>query len=40
MEYGFFGNSGLKVSVLSFGNWLTNKAEGYSADEAEKQLDI
>lgn len=24
MEYRFLGNSGLKVSVLSFGNWLTN----------------
>lgn len=24
MEYRFLGNSGLKISVLSFGNWLTN----------------
>ena len=24
MEYRFLGNSGIKVSVLSFGNWLTN----------------
>lgn len=24
MEYRFLGNSGLKVSVLSYGNWLTN----------------
>jgi aryl-alcohol dehydrogenase-like predicted oxidoreductase len=28
MEYRFLGNTGLKVSVLSFGNWLTsNKRE-------------
>lgn len=24
MEYRFLGNSGIKVSLLSFGNWLTN----------------
>ena len=30
MEYRFLGNSGLKVSVLSFGNWLnSNKQEEY-----------
>ena len=28
MEYRFLGNSGLKVSVLSFGNWLTNNDPG------------
>jgi len=30
MEYRFLGNSGLKVSVLSFGNWLnSNKSDMY-----------
>ena len=30
MEYRYLGNSGLRVSVLSFGNWLnSNKAEDY-----------
>jgi len=30
MEYRYLGNSGLKVSVLSFGNWLnSNKPEDY-----------
>lgn len=30
MEYRFLGNSGLKVSLLSFGNWLnSNKPEDY-----------
>ena len=30
MEYRYLGNSGLKVSVLSFGNWLnSNKEEDY-----------
>lgn len=30
MEYRYLGNSGLKVSVLSFGNWLnSNKQEDY-----------
>ena len=31
MEYRYLGNSGLKVSVLSFGNWLnSNKPEDYN----------
>jgi voltage-dependent potassium channel beta subunit len=31
MEYRYLGNSGLKVSVLSFGNWLnSNKADDYA----------
>ena len=30
MEYRYLGNSGLKVSVLSFGNWLnSDKKEDY-----------
>jgi aryl-alcohol dehydrogenase-like predicted oxidoreductase len=30
MEYRFLGNSGLRVSVLSFGNWLnSNNPEAY-----------
>ena len=30
MLYRYLGNSGLRVSVLSFGNWLnSNKAEDY-----------
>ena len=30
MEYRYLGNSGLKVSVFSFGNWLnSNKQEDY-----------
>jgi aryl-alcohol dehydrogenase-like predicted oxidoreductase len=30
MEYRYLGNSGLRVSVLSFGNWLnSNKQEDY-----------
>ena len=30
MQYRYLGNSGLRVSVLSFGNWLnSNKAEDY-----------
>ncbi len=30
MEYRYLGNSGLRVSVLSFGNWLnSNKPEDY-----------
>ena len=30
MEYRYLGNSGLKVSVLSFGNWLnSDKPEDY-----------
>jgi len=27
MEYRFLGPTGLKVSVLSFGNWLTSNAK-------------
>jgi len=27
MVYKFLGNTGLKVSVLSFGNWLTSNTE-------------
>ena len=27
MEYRFLGNTGLKVSVLSFGNWLNSDKE-------------
>ena len=27
MEYRFLGNTGLKVSVISFGNWLNSDAE-------------
>jgi aryl-alcohol dehydrogenase-like predicted oxidoreductase len=27
MEYRYLGNSGLKVSVLSFGNWLNSDSE-------------
>ncbi|CDW91092.1 aldo keto reductase family protein [Stylonychia lemnae] len=31
MEYRYLGNSGIKVSVLSFGNWLnSNKEEDYN----------
>ena len=31
MEYRYLGNSGLKVSVLSFGNWLnSNKEDDYT----------
>jgi aryl-alcohol dehydrogenase-like predicted oxidoreductase len=30
MEYRYLGNSGLKVSILSFGNWLnSDKKEDY-----------
>jgi len=30
MEYRYLGNSGLRVSVLSFGNWITSaKPEAY-----------
>ena len=30
MEYRYLGNSGIKVSVFSFGNWLnSNKQEDY-----------
>jgi len=30
MEYRYLGNTGLRVSVLSFGNWLnSNTAEDY-----------
>ena len=36
MEYRFLGNSGLKVSVLSFGNWLTNNDPGV----LEKTIEI
>ena len=28
MEYRYLGNSGLRVSVLSFGNWLNSNKEG------------
>ena len=28
MEYRYLGNSGLKVSVLSYGNWLNSNEEG------------
>jgi aryl-alcohol dehydrogenase-like predicted oxidoreductase len=32
MEYRYLGNSGLKVSVLSFGNWLNlDKPEDYKS---------
>src|SRR5688572_18659762 len=34
MEYRFLGNSGLKVSALSFGNWLTS-----NTPELEKQTE-
>ena len=31
MEYRYLGNSGLKVSVLSYGNWLnSNAADNYN----------
>lgn len=31
MEYRYLGNSGIRVSVLSFGNWLnSNKEEDYT----------
>lgn len=30
MEYRYLGNSGLKVSIVSFGNWVnSNKKEDY-----------
>ena len=27
MEYRYFGNTGLRVSVFSFGNWLNSNKE-------------
>lgn len=29
MEYRFLGNSGLKVSVISFGNWLNSNDSSF-----------
>jgi aryl-alcohol dehydrogenase-like predicted oxidoreductase len=34
MRYNFLGNSGLSVSAVSFGNWIT----GHNADEEETQF--
>jgi len=42
MIYRYLGNSGLKVSVLSFGNWLnSNKKEDYeiTRDAIKKCVD-
>eukprot|EP01006_Ploeotia_vitrea_P062980 TRINITY_DN84737_c0_g1_i1.p1 TRINITY_DN84737_c0_g1~~TRINITY_DN84737_c0_g1_i1.p1 ORF type:complete len:359 (-),score=180.51 TRINITY_DN84737_c0_g1_i1:22-1098(-) len=36
MEYRFLGHSGLKVSVLSFGNWVTQGKESQSLDVARE----
>lgn len=36
MVYRYLGNSGLKVSVLSFGNWVT----GHSKEAEETQIEI
>lgn len=36
MAYRFLGRTGLKVSVLSFGNWLT----GHSLEEEKNQIAI
>ena len=34
MQYRYFGKSGLKVSVISFGNMINYKAENAEVDEA------
>ena len=42
MEYRYLGNTGLKVSALSFGNWLnSNTEEDYAItrDSIKKCLD-
>ena len=36
MEYRFLGNTGLKVSVIGYGNWLNS----HSADSALRTIDI
>lgn len=33
MTYRNFGNSGLKTSVISLGNWINSKEENYAIDE-------
>lgn len=33
MEYRFLGNSGLKVSVISLGNWLNNQDNSEKAQK-------
>jgi aryl-alcohol dehydrogenase-like predicted oxidoreductase len=33
MEYRFLGNSGLKVSVISLGNWLNNNKDSEAAQD-------
>jgi aryl-alcohol dehydrogenase-like predicted oxidoreductase len=33
MEYRFLGNSGLKVSVISLGNWLNHVKESQAAQD-------
>jgi voltage-dependent potassium channel beta subunit len=39
MEYRYLGNSGLKVSVFSFGNWLnSNKPEDYEITKEAMKL--
>ena len=27
MEYGYLGNSGLKISTITYGNWLTHGSQ-------------
>ena len=34
MLYRTFGNSGLKVSVISLGNWVNSRPEAYEDDKA------
>ena len=34
MLYRTFGNSGLKVSVISLGNWVNCRPEDYEEDKA------
>jgi aryl-alcohol dehydrogenase-like predicted oxidoreductase len=37
MEYRYLGNSGIKVSVISFGNWL-NSDDPQAADRMKKMV--
>ena len=35
MEYRYLGNSGLRVSVLGFGNWLNNADDKLTLDDVD-----
>ena len=37
MEYRYLGNTGLKVSVLGFGNWVNNMNDEMTKDECKAQ---